>query len=67
MLMLKRSHASNYLQGVALDMDEVECVAANLIYRKYVRGYMAHKQMVMVVAKADAFPPLNASLSVVDT
>lgn len=33
-------------QGVALDMDEVECVAANLIFRKYVRGYISHKNKV---------------------
>ena len=46
-------------QGVLLDMDEVECIAANLIYRKYCRGYISHKNKVMVVAKADPFPPLN--------
>ncbi|PRW20744.1 PCI domain-containing 2 [Chlorella sorokiniana] len=52
------------LQGVPLDMDEVECVAANLIFRKYVRGYISHKNEVMVVAKADPFPPLaQASLT----
>ena len=39
-------------------MDEVECIAANLIFRKYVKGYISHKNKVMVVAKADAFPPL---------
>jgi len=34
------------VQGVVLDMDEVECVAANLIFRKYVRGYISHKNKV---------------------
>ena len=24
-------------------MDEVECICANLIYRKYVKGYISHK------------------------
>ena len=42
-------------------MDEVECLAANLIFRKYVRGYLSHKSKVMVVAKADPFPPLAAA------
>lgn len=46
-------------------MDEIECVAANLIFRKYVKGYISHKNKVMVVAKQDAFPPL-ASVSLVD-
>jgi hypothetical protein len=47
------------LQGVEMDMDEVECVAANLIYRKFVKGYISHKSKVMVVAKAEPFPPLG--------
>lgn len=33
-----------------LDMDEVECVAANLIFRKYVRGYISHKNKVRPAA-----------------
>lgn len=41
-------------QGVALDMDEVECVAANLIFRKYVRGYISHKNKVGLRCKACA-------------
>lgn len=36
-------------------MDEVECIAANLIFRKYVRGYISHKAKVMVVAKVRRF------------
>ncbi|PSC74505.1 PCI domain-containing 2 [Micractinium conductrix] len=48
------------MQGVELDIDEVECVAANLIFRKYVKGYISHKNKVMVVAKADPFPPLGS-------
>ena len=51
-------------QGVALDMDEVECVVANLIFRRYVKGYVAHKSKVLVVAKADPFQDLaGASLT----
>lgn len=53
------------LQGVELDMDEAECVCANLIFRKYVRGYISHKNKVMVVAKADPFPALS-SVSLTD-
>ncbi len=36
-------------------MDEVECIAANLIFRKYVKGYLSHKAKVMVVAKVRFF------------
>ena len=49
------------LQGVSMDMDEVECVAANLIFRRYVKGYISHKSKVMVVAKAEPFPPLSTA------
>lgn len=45
--------------GCDMDMDEIECVAANLIARKYVKGYISHKAKVMVVAKTDPFPPLE--------
>lgn len=48
------------VQGISMDMDEIECIAANLIYRKYVKGYISHKNKVMVVAKTDPFPPLSA-------
>ncbi|KDD74904.1 hypothetical protein H632_c998p0 [Helicosporidium sp. ATCC 50920] len=46
--------------GVEMDMDEIECVCANLIYRKYIKGYISHKNKVMVVAKSDPFPPLSS-------
>lgn len=48
------------LLGCDMDMDEVECVAANLIFRKYVKGYISHRNKVMVVAKSEPFPPLEA-------
>lgn len=44
---------------IEISMDEVECISANLIFRRYVRGYIAHKAKVMVVAKTNAFPPLE--------
>lgn len=46
-------------QGVEKDMDELECILANLIFLKYIKGYIAHKQKVVVVAKQAAYPPLR--------
>ena len=46
--------------GWGWGMDEVECVTANLIYRRYVKGYISHKNKVMVVSKNEPFPPLNS-------
>lgn len=37
---------------------ELQCLLANLIYRKYIKGYIAFKQRVVVLAKTDAFPSL---------
>jgi hypothetical protein len=45
--------------GVKIEMDEIECISANLIARKYVKGYISHKAKIMVVAKTDPFPPLS--------
>jgi len=39
-------------QGQDLDLDEAECILANLIYRKYIKGYMSHQHRVMVISKA---------------
>ena len=42
-------------------MDEVECVMANLIFRSFVKGYIAHKSLVVVISKVNAFPPLQTA------
>ena len=48
------------LQGLQLSMDELECVVANLIHRKYIKGYISHQHKVVVVAKSMPFPSLNS-------
>lgn len=42
--------------GLPMDLDEVECILANLIYRGYVRGYLSHSKRVLVLSKRDPFP-----------
>lgn len=44
--------------GSGMDIDEVECIVANLIFRKFIKGYISHKSRVVVLAKNDPFPPL---------
>ena len=41
---------------IPVDMDEVECIIANLIYRGTIRGYIAHTKRTLVLSKANAFP-----------
>ena len=38
---------------------ELQCILANLIYRKYIKGYIAYKPRVLVLAKTGAFPDLS--------
>jgi len=38
------------------DLDEVECILANLIFRGYVRGYISHSKRILVLSKKDPFP-----------
>ena len=46
--------------GADVDADEVECIVANLIFRKFVKGYISHKNKVVVLSKTDAFPSLKS-------
>lgn len=41
---------------INLDLDEVECMLANLIYMGLIKGYISHEQRLMVLAAKDAFP-----------
>ena len=40
----------------ATDLDEVECILANLIFRGYIRGYISHTKRVLVLSKSNPFP-----------
>lgn len=42
-LQLQLFQAALDASGVQMDLDEVECIVANLIYRKYIKGYISHK------------------------
>ena len=42
-----------------MEMNEVECLVANLIYRGYVKGYISHSRRILVLSKATAFPHLK--------
>lgn len=39
-----------------LDMDELECILANLIYMGLIKGYISHENRLLVLAKQDPFP-----------
>ncbi|KAK7073186.1 PCI domain-containing protein 2 [Halocaridina rubra] len=43
-----------------VDLDETECILANMIYEGRMKGYISHAHRKLVVSKKDAFPPLSA-------
>jgi len=38
----------------------MQCLLANLIYRKFIKGYVAYRSRVVVLAKTDAFPDMTS-------
>ncbi|KAG1700234.1 hypothetical protein DVH05_012040 [Phytophthora capsici] len=44
--------------GHSMDMDEIECVITNLIFKGYIKGYMSHTKKILVVSKTQPFPPI---------
>lgn len=48
--------------GVCMDVDEIECVLANLIFKGYIKGYLSHQHSKLVVSKGNAFPSLREVL-----
>lgn len=36
--------------------DEIECILANLIFRKQMKGYISHVHKLVVMSKEDPFP-----------
>jgi hypothetical protein len=48
------------VMGKEMDMDELECILANLIYAGQMKGYIAHHRCV-VLSKQDPFPTFTPS------
>ncbi|KAI4166086.1 MAG: hypothetical protein LQ342_000517 [Letrouitia transgressa] len=49
--------ADNWEQSVAVDLDEIECLVAGLIYKNLMKGYISHDHRIVVLSKkGDAFP-----------
>jgi len=42
--------------GMPIDLDEIECILANLIFQGFVRGYLSHSKGTLVLSKRDPFP-----------
>ncbi|RZC42972.1 PCI domain containing protein [Asbolus verrucosus] len=49
-----------YLGQNDVDLDETECIVANLIYEGKIKGYISHQHRKVVVSKQNPFPPLTS-------
>ena len=45
-----------------VDDEELECIVANLIAEKKIKGYLSHQHQKLVISKKDPFPALSAVL-----
>lgn len=57
---LRQMSAALGAAGVPTDIDELECILANLIYQNYVKGYISHQKRFLVVSAKEPFPALSA-------
>jgi hypothetical protein len=42
--------------GETIDMDEVECIVANLVFDGHIKGYISHQKSCLVLREKDPFP-----------
>lgn len=42
--------------GEEMELDEIECILSNLIFKNIVKGYLSHQKRIMVIGKSDPFP-----------
>lgn len=49
-----------YLGQTDVDLDETECIVANLIYEGKIKGYISRQHRKVVVSKQNPFPPLTS-------
>ncbi|OQR85578.1 hypothetical protein ACHHYP_11671 [Achlya hypogyna] len=52
-------NAIAYLNMSEIDMDALECLLANLIFKGYIKGYISHKLKVLVLSKKTPFPAIT--------
>ena len=51
-------HCAVRVVGMRVDVEEVECFVANMIFKGLIRGYISHERQMVVLAQNGAFPRL---------
>ncbi len=44
------------MHGTTMETDELECILANLIFHKYIKGYIAHQKCLVLTKQGNPFP-----------
>lgn len=47
------------VEGLKVDIEEAEWMLANMIYKGYMKGYLSHEKMFLVLSKDNPFPPVS--------
>ncbi|KAI8337068.1 hypothetical protein BC941DRAFT_353404 [Chlamydoabsidia padenii] len=48
--------------GLEVDMEETEWMLANMIYKGYIKGYLSHEKLFLVLSKGDPFPKISSAI-----
>lgn len=51
-------HCALRISGIKVDIEEAECLVANMVYKGFMRGYISHEKQMVVLASTNAFPRL---------
>ncbi|KAI9307299.1 hypothetical protein BJ944DRAFT_24838 [Cunninghamella echinulata] len=46
--------------GLEVDMEETEWMLANMIYKGYIKGYLSHEKLTLVLSNVNPFPNLSS-------
>ncbi|KDQ21104.1 hypothetical protein BOTBODRAFT_27100 [Botryobasidium botryosum FD-172 SS1] len=56
---LSTFHTSLRVSGLAMPIEETECIIANMIHKGYMKGYISHEKQMVVLSSKDPFPNLG--------
>jgi len=55
----KLMNVTDIATSETLVKEQVRCILSNLIFKKYIKGYISHEKEILVISPKDPFPKLN--------
>ncbi|KAJ1678047.1 COP9 signalosome (CSN) subunit [Spiromyces aspiralis] len=53
------------LADIDVETAEVECILANMIYSNYIKGYLSHQHLMLVLRKQQPFPKVSTTTATI--